>query len=425
MALIACQECRAQISDRAASCPRCGCPVDAPAAAPPPRPAPPPLPVPPARRGPAPRPAARPRPARGRRWLLLGCGGCLAVPMLGLLIVFGGCALNQWGPGSGRRPDVVLTGLPHPVKDIAFSQDGTLIVAATFGDGAGGAFAAPKESGMVAVWDAVSGTNRFSQPVDLPTGKYFINRVLFDANPDRVWVGISRPALLGDGNETVALDWRAPAWKFVGNGKVEAVLPAGKNLLVNHGSRATVRAAEGFAEVRGVPAPPDTFVERVMVDPAGEQMVVHYHDTRQTRDSLHRYAVATGQPQGTFDLGRGTSVRGLEFTQDGRLVLVTSSDQVSVWDRGRAAPEARFSVRTVSDGTGRARFCLLPDGRRFAILAPSDRVQLWDLDSGAEGERLNLGPGDKRLPTCLAVSPRGDRLAAGCLSGEVVVWQLK
>jgi WD40 repeat protein len=108
-----------------------------------------------------------------------------------------------------------------------------------------------------------------------------------------------------------------------------------------------------------------------------------------------------------------TAVADLALTPDGSTVVVTS-------DRGeiKIADVAKKSIRkTFAGHPGKVRGCVMShDGKRFATLDAENTIKLWDLASGDEVRRWDLGPLMDERPSSvvnLTLSRDGRYLAIG------------
>ncbi|HEX4612581.1 MAG TPA: hypothetical protein VH092_30585, partial [Urbifossiella sp.] len=92
----------------------------------------------------------------------------------------------------------------------------------------------------------------------------------------------------------------------------------------------------------------------------------------------------------------------------------------------REVVTSRFTLRPPdgwrSGQPWRPPFTLTPDGRKLLVRRPRQRVQMWDVDSGALEADWNW-----RLEgiTCLAVAPDGLTAIAGGRFGRVLTWDLE
>lgn len=319
--------------------------------------------------------------------------------------------------------------------DVSFSHDGALIAGGSNAVTPGGFnFKGERnfEPGKVAIWDAATGIQRAVLPAETANGKKAVYRVDFDKDPERVWVQ------LHDFSHLVhTLDWPMSNFREMGSGQLFAVIPDRHIIVAGEPGQVGVRSTQGFEVIRPLsPQPEKMNVWQLAVDSAHEQMAVCFTDNL-TKQVIQRHAVATGRVQGTYTPDLGISIYGMAYEPGGKRLLLLAVQEsrkafLLSWDPDRDGPEKLVTTsssesESTPTGTlnGRGALCALPDGRRVAILnRMRGEVHVWDLASNTRTEVLTAGGG--RTLSCLAVSPRGDRAAAGCTSsGEVFVWQLK
>lgn len=102
---------------------------------------------------------------------------------------------------------------------------------------------------------------------------------------------------------------------------------------------------------------------------------------------------------------------------DGRLVSGSMGGTVRVWDL-----EAREETRVLEREVPHPMVALSPDGDRVAAGGASLQVWLWDLSQEDAGTRP-VGRHDRGV-TGVAFSPDGDRLVSTSMDGTVRMWSL-
>jgi RNA polymerase sigma factor (sigma-70 family) len=135
-------------------------------------------------------------------------------------------------------------------------------------------------------------------------------------------------------------------------------------------------------------------------------------------DALPAHAVARF---GSMRLRHGGAVRGLAFTQDGKVLVSAGRDGwVRLWDRATGR-----ELRRMGDRDPFQTFALSADGRVLAVGTQGPGrpvVGLWDLAAGKELRRLTLaGTGP---PLAVAFRPDGRVLAAAGRAGSITLWDV-
>lgn len=140
-------------------------------------------------------------------------------------------------------------------------------------------------------------------------------------------------------------------------------------------------------------------------------------------------SILTAEPGGLVwrmdELGvvtEGIRIPGIEgmvlISPTGRLFISPEPAQLRVWLRDNLAEPVLTLPPTVTSDLGGVSFS--PDGRRLAILT-GGRATVWSIEPFAEIGRL--GAADEPL-AAIALSSRGDRLAARTRTGELLVWEV-
>ena len=127
------------------------------------------------------------------------------------------------------------------------------------------------------------------------------------------------------------------------------------------------------------------------------------------------YDTTTGQLIGTVP--GGGSLGHLLASRDGRLVTLSHSGQLTIWD-----PATRSALRQFRVGSGNVREAAMSaDGRIVAIVLPYG-IEVYDGETGAQLSRWAPGDIDLRRGQTyrVAVRPDGAEVAIGQPSGRVV-----
>jgi serine/threonine protein kinase len=115
----------------------------------------------------------------------------------------------------------------------------------------------------------------------------------------------------------------------------------------------------------------------------------------------------------------------IAITPDGKTVLTGAADgQIKLWN----AQKLKESLSFTGDIGALEQVVLAPNGKWAAscstrLTVPEMRVQLWDLASGHEHGRGLKGASDNYR--CVAISPDGKRLAAGCGDRSLWAWSFE
>ncbi len=133
-------------------------------------------------------------------------------------------------------------------------------------------------------------------------------------------------------------------------------------------------------------------------------------------------------------LGHTTSVRAVAFSPDGTFVVSAANANDSsfiVWDPDLGIPLARRCLQYGEYLTDLA--CWMRDDRTLLASASgfpdgeaTGRVIIWDMSNPAQPERVRelSTDGSGGMFSAVAVSPNGQRLAAGDLDGTICVWDI-
>jgi len=124
-------------------------------------------------------------------------------------------------------------------------------------------------------------------------------------------------------------------------------------------------------------------------------------------------------------------VEDLAFSPDGRELAASYSgnDEVELWNVPSAPTAARLTGKPFSSGTLLpTALAFTPDGRRLAVGNGDGSVQLWNVTNPANPRQLatlTSGRGVAVSPVdSVAVNASGQLLAAGHDDGTVSVWSL-
>ncbi len=123
----------------------------------------------------------------------------------------------------------------------------------------------------------------------------------------------------------------------------------------------------------------------------------------------------SGRDVGSLDAGNRTT--GVRFGPDGRLIAVSTADQVTIWDWRNHTLNATIPAPFVE---GRMDFD--PTGRVIATAGDDRWSRIWDVGTGDLRATLPRQPGDIYW---LTFSPNGSRVATGTAEGVVRVFDAR
>jgi WD40 repeat protein len=114
---------------------------------------------------------------------------------------------------------------------------------------------------------------------------------------------------------------------------------------------------------------------------------------------------------------RGGVVHQLEFSRDGRMLAVASSNEVALWALDTAQQVARFPTGQASG------IALSPDGRTLAAISPDGVITVFDVP-GKQRLGVLRQPIAQPAGVDLEFSPDGRLLASAVSGGGVMVWDM-
>ena len=150
----------------------------------------------------------------------------------------------------------------------------------------------------------------------------------------------------------------------------------------------------------------------------GLNILVYNQNKSNAVGELKAYNLATGLeviPSLNWERG-GTSSNALkrvEYSPDGRRLMVMPHEEIEVWDLAGKAPAGRFK-RAQSGDLAEAVFS--SNGERLAVRDANNSLKVWQVDTGAE--LLNT------TGKSFAFSPEGDQLVVTDSNQRVSVWNL-
>ena len=312
----------------------------------------------------------------------------------------------RWAVDAGRlSPLPALTGFTSYVNDVAFSGDGTLIAAAS-------------SDNSSKVWDAASGTPQLTLP-----GPSEVSSLVF--TPDRSSIVTAS----GDGITRI---WPLPGPALADAGDTIFQNPigaSGTRLLVGAGTRALATTLWDVSDVEH-PVASKPLVIGDGMDQTGAVAL--------TADGTRAAAgTATGGFQlwdttdladpvalGTVRTATSSLTAVLVFDRTGTLLVASgqNSNDVSLWSL--LDPAAPRMVSTLNAGNYPAGMALSPDASVLSIASVGGVVELWDVGDPTDPRRTAVLGGFGSSVQAVAISPDGRTLAAGSADRSIRLWDM-
>ncbi len=312
----------------------------------------------------------------------------------------------RWAVDAGRlSPLPPLTGFTSYVNDVAFSRDGALI-------------AAGSSDNSSQVWDAASGTPQLTLP-----GPSEVSSLAF--TPDRASIVTAS----GDGITRI---WPLPGPALADAGDTIYQNPigaSGTRLLVGAGTRASATMLWDVSDVDHPVASKPLVIGDGMDQTGAVALTVDGNraavgtttggfqlwDTTDLADPVALGTVRTA----TTSL---TAV--LVFDRTGSLLVASgqNGNDVSLWSL--ADPATPRALSTLEAGNYPAGMALSPDGSVLAIASVGGVVELWDVGDPTGPRRTAVLGGFGSSVQAVAISPDGRTLAAGSADRSIRLWDM-
>jgi WD40 repeat protein len=177
--------------------------------------------------------------------------------------------------------------------------------------------------------------------------------------------------------------------------------PDGKQILSCSGDRTLhVWEAGTGKEVRKLDGP-EAGIYSVDLTPDGKWVV-----TGRADGTLRLHEFATGKEVRKFEAGSGGCLGC--FTPDGKQIFSACGRTLQLWDAATGKKLRTFEGHTA----GLFGLFVLPGGKQGLSYSPDQTARVWDLATGKEVIKLNVGPNMSDIRG-LALSPDGKRILVG------------
>ena len=298
-----------------------------------------------------------------------------------------------------------LTGFTSYVNDVAFSRDGELIAAAS-------------SDNSTKVWNAASGTLHLTLPGPIAVGSLAFS-------PDRSSIVTAS----GDGITRI---WPIPGPVIPDAGDTvfqNATDASGTRLLVGAGRNAAGTVLWDVTDVEHPVASPPLVIGDGLEQTGAVAL---------TADGTRAAAgTSTGgfQLWDTTDLDEPTALGSIRtatssltavvaFDRSGRMLFVSgqNSSDVSLWSL--ADPAAPRALSTLVAGNYPSAMVVSSDGSVLAVASVGGVVELWDIGDPTDPRRTTTLGGFGSAVQALAISPDGRTLAAGSADRSIRLWDM-
>ncbi len=157
----------------------------------------------------------------------------------------------------------------------------------------------------------------------------------------------------------------------------------------------------------------DSWIACVSFSPDGKKFVTGSWDR-----TVRVWDTETGECLAVF-MGHTGDVTDLAFSRDGKRIASASQDgTIRIWDLRAEQilePDSYANAKNICLGV------FSPEGQMVAYVTEDAQVGVWDLHAN-EQVFSSLHRGER--PTCLALSPGGDRLVVGFEEGTIQSWRI-